>query len=106
MNSVRFSTHELTKPRQLELWRSWYDGSFEVAALDAPDRGFGGQSEVWKLNGMALVSVSAPPLRAIRPKSLIKRDPTDHWVITIGQATTGLMLGNDWVSIAPGTPFV
>jgi hypothetical protein len=106
MKSVRFSTHELTKPRQLELWRSWYAGSFDVAALDAPDLGFGGQSEVWKLNGMALVSVSAPPLRAIRPKSLIRRDPTDHWVITIGQAATSLMLENDQISIAAGMPFV
>jgi AraC-like DNA-binding protein len=106
MKSVRFSTHELTKPRQLELWRSWYAGSFDVTALDAPDLGFGGQSEVWKLNGMALVSVSAPPLRAIRPKSLIRRDPTDHWVITIGQAATSLMLENDQISIAAGMPFV
>lgn len=106
MNSVRFSTHELNKSRQLELWRSWYDGSFEVIAPDASDRGFAGESEVWTLNGMALISVSAPTLRAIRPKSLIRRDPTDHWVITIGQATTGLMLENDQVSLPAGVPFV
>ena len=106
MNSVRFSTHELNKSRQLELWRSWYDGSFEVIAPDASDRGFAGESEVWTLNGMALISVSAPTVRAIRPKSLIRRDPTDHWVITIGQATTGLMLENDQVSLPAGVPFV
>src|SRR5690349_15267233 len=57
MNSVRFSTHEQMKPRQLEAWRNWYEGSFEVTALDAPDRGFAAESEVWKLNGMALVRV-------------------------------------------------
>ncbi|MCP4621761.1 MAG: helix-turn-helix domain-containing protein [Bradyrhizobium sp.] len=106
MNSVRFSTLEVAKPRQLERWRSWYADSFEVTALDAPDRGFAAESEVWKLDGMALVSVSAPPLRATRPKSLIRRDPTDHWVITVGQATTGLMLEHDQVSIPAGVPFV
>lgn len=85
MNSVRFSTRELPRPRQLDAWRGWYAGSFEVASLDGPDCGFAGESEVWKLDGVALVSVSAPSLRAIRTKTLIRRDPTDHWVITIGK---------------------
>jgi AraC-like DNA-binding protein len=107
MTPIRFSTHELTKPRQLEAWRSWYAGSFEVTSLDAPNCGFAGESEVWKLDGMALVSVSAPPLRATRTKSLIRHDPTDHWVITIGRrATTGLMLEDDQMSIPAGEPFV
>jgi AraC-like DNA-binding protein len=107
MKSVLFSTRELTKPRQLEAWQSWYEGSFEVTALDAQDRGFAGESEIWKLNGMALVSVSAPPLRATRTRSLIRRDPTDHWVITIGKlASTRLMLENDQISVPAGVPFV
>lgn len=107
MNSVRFSTRELAKPQQLEAWRDWYAGSFEVTPLDAPDRGFAAESEVWKLDGVALVSVSAPSLHAIRTKSLIKRDPTDHWVITIGKrATTVLMLENDQLSVPAGVPFV
>jgi len=107
MNSTRFSTHGLTKSRQLDAWQSWYAGSFEVTALDVPDRGFAGESEVWKLNGAALVRVSAPPLCAKRTKSLIRRDPTDHWVITIGKrATTSLILENDQISIPAGVPFV
>lgn len=107
MNSVRFSTRELTKPRQLEAWRDWYADSFEVTPLDDPDRGFAGESEVWKLDGLALVRVSAPPLRATRTKSLIRRDPTDHWVITIGERTaTGLMLESDQMSVPAGMPFV
>jgi AraC-like DNA-binding protein len=107
MNSTCFSTHELTRSRQLEAWQSWYSNTFEVTALDAPDRGFTGKAEVWRLNGAALVSVTAPPLRAIRTKSLIRRDPTDHWVITIGKrATTDLMLENDQIVIPAGVPFV
>ena len=107
MNSVRFSTRELTKPRQLEAWRDWYADSFEVTPLDAPDRGFAGESEIWKLDGVALVRVSAPPLLAKRTKSLIRRDPTDHWVITIGErAATGLMLESDQMSVPAGVPFV
>ena len=107
MNSVRFSTRELTKPRQLEAWRGWYADSFEVTPLDGHDCGFAGESEVWKLDGVALVSVSAPPLRAIRTKTLIRRDPTDHWVITIGKrAATGLMLANDQMSVPAGVPFI
>lgn len=108
MNSVRFSTRELTGPRQLEAWRDWYADSFEVTPLDAPDRGFAGESEIWTLDGVALVSVSAPPLRATRTKSLIRRDPTDHWVITVGErAATDLMLEDGHqVSVPAGAPFV
>jgi AraC-like DNA-binding protein len=107
MNSVRFSTRELPKPRQLEAWRSWYADGFEVTPLDGPDRGFAGDSEIWKLDGVALVRVSAPPLRAVRTKSLIRRDPTDHWVITVGErGKTGLMLEGDQTSVPAGVPFV
>ena len=107
MDAVRFSTRELPKPRQLEAWRDWYAGSFEVAPLDTSARGFAGESEVWRLDGMALVSVSAPPLRAMRTKSLIRRDPTDHWVITIGKrAATGLMVEKNQTLVPAGMPFV
>lgn len=107
MDAVRFSTRDLAKSRQLEAWRDWYAGNFEVAPLDGSDRGFAGHSEAWKLDGMALVSVSAPPLRAMRTKALIRRDPTDHWVITIGKrAATGLMLEGDQTLVPAGVPFV
>ena len=107
MEAVRFSTRELAKSRQLEAWRDWYAGSFEVVPLGASDRGFAGESEVWKLDGMALVSVSAPPLRAMRTKSLIRRDPTDHWVITVGKrAATGLISESDQTLVPAGVPFV
>ena len=46
MDAVRFSTRELPKSRQLEAWRDWYAGSFEVGPLDASDCGFAGESEV------------------------------------------------------------
>ncbi len=107
MEAIRFSTRELARSRQLDAWRDWYAGSFEVSPLDARDRGFAGQSEAWKLDGMALVSVSAPALRAMRTKSLIRRDPTDHWVITIGKrAATGLMLEKDQTLVPAGAPFI
>ena len=61
MDAIRFSTRELAKSRQLDAWRDWYAGSFEVAPLDASDRGFAGQSEVWKLDGMALGSDEIRP---------------------------------------------
>jgi AraC-like DNA-binding protein len=107
MKSVRFSTRELTPPRQLEAWRDWYADNYEVTPLGAADRGFAADSEVWKLDGMALVRTTAPPLRAVRTKSLIRRDPTDHWVIAIGErATTGLMVESDRMSVPAGVPFV
>jgi AraC-like DNA-binding protein len=107
MKSVRFSTRDLAPPRQLEAWRDWYADSYEVTPLGAADRGFAGDSEIWKLDGVALVRATAPPLRAIRTKSLIRRDPTDHWVIAIGErAATGLTVESDRMSVPAGVPFV
>jgi AraC-like DNA-binding protein len=46
-------------------------------------------------------------LRAIRTKSLIRRDPTDHWVVTIGKrAATGLISESDQTLVPAGVPFV
>lgn len=107
MKPIHFSTHEVNKPHQLEAWRAWYDGSFGVTSRDAGSSGFAAESEIWRLNGVALVRVSAPPLRATRTRSMIRKDPTDHWVITIGrQATTGLVLQDDEISVPAGVPFV
>lgn len=107
MKPVHFSTRELSTPRQLEAWRDWYADSYEITPLDVPDRGFAGDSKIWKLDGIALVRASGPRLRAVRTKSLIRRDPTDHWVIVIGErATTGLMLESDQMSVPAGVPFV
>ncbi len=105
MNPARFSTRELTESRQLEAWRDWYAGSYELTADDA--RGFAAQTAVWKLDGVGLISVSTPPHRTIRTKSIIKRDQADHWVVTIGKrATTDFMLENDQISVPAGVPFV
>jgi AraC-like DNA-binding protein len=107
MKPIHFSTRELSEPHQIDAWRDWYADSYEVTPLDGPDRGFAGDCDVWKLDGVALVRASAPPLRAVRTKSLIRRDPTDHWVIAIGErATTGLMLEGDQMSVPAGVPFV
>lgn len=107
MDSVRFSTRGLTRRRQLSAWRDWYAGIHEIAAIDAADHGFAGATEAWRLDGVALVRVSTPAVRATRTRSMIKRDPTDHWVITVGKrSATGLMVENDQLMIPAGMPYV
>ncbi|MDX8533161.1 helix-turn-helix domain-containing protein [Mesorhizobium sp. VK25A] len=106
MDSVRFSTRELTKRHQLEAWQEWYVGINEIA-IDAPDHGFAGDTEVWTLDGLAFVRVSTPSLRATRTRQMIRRDPTDHWVVTIGKRTAAdLILEDDQLSIPAGVPYV
>ena len=51
--------------------------------------------------------VSAPPLNAQRTKALIRANPVDHWVVTLGQrATTIVRPRNGWFEAPPGVPFV
>ncbi len=69
--------------------------------------GFPAESQLWLLAGMAIGRVSAPGLRTIRTSTHIRRDPTDHWVLTIGLgATTQVACNGDVHSVPIRVPFV
>jgi AraC-like DNA-binding protein len=69
--------------------------------------GFRAESRVWTLDGCALGRVSAPSLRVTRTKTLIRRTPIDHWVLTLGRDVTTAISTRDTTIEAPaGVPFV
>ena len=107
MQSARFDTADVPKAEQYKSWLRWFDRVFDVNPVIQPERGFHATSEIWALDGCALSRVSAPLVRVTRTKMLIRRNPLDPWVITIGRHTTSSMIsgGREFVA-PPGVPFV
>ncbi|MEJ0078339.1 MAG: helix-turn-helix domain-containing protein [Alphaproteobacteria bacterium] len=101
-----FTTVGLPKEKQLDAWRGWYDTIFDVVP-DDPQQGFSATSKTWKLGGFGLTCVRAPRLRAFRTAALIRRNPIDHWIITIGRQRTFGEVGQEQsIDVPAGVPFV
>lgn len=102
-----FSTRALPSRDQLDAWRSWFDPVFEVAQPDADTApGFEAESTVWTLGGAVFSRVFAPDIHAVRGMRNIRRDPVDHWAITVGTRETRLTLARASLSVPAGSPFV
>jgi AraC-like DNA-binding protein len=102
----RFATHSLAPSHQLDAWRGWFDSVFDVMPLQSAKTGFRAESEIRILDGFAVSQVSAPPLRDARTKTLVRRNPIDHWCLTLGHAATGIRTRNT-SRVAPAhLPFV
>lgn len=107
MQPERFDTADAPAADQYEAWLSWFDRVFDVETDVPPGHGFRAMCEMWPLDGCALGRVTAPPVRVTRTKTLIRRNPLDPWVITIGRHTTSSMIsGGREFRADPGVPFV
>ena len=87
MIPVRFTTTDLPIREQFDAWKSWFDGVFNIA-LNESEVGFEASSIVWTLDEFGLSQVTAPALTAVRDTALLRANPIDHWVITLGQRRT------------------
>jgi len=106
MTPVIFTTVGLPRAKLLDAWRGWFDTIFDVE-IDEPRNGFSATSETWNLGGFGLSRVQAPKLRALRPASLVRRNPIDHWNITIGHQRTFAEAGRQHsIDVPADTPFV
>ncbi|CAH1670102.1 HTH araC/xylS-type domain-containing protein [Hyphomicrobiales bacterium] len=106
MTPVIFTTVGLPKARQLDAWRGWFEGLFDVEIED-PQGGFAATSETWNLGSFGLSRVQAPRLRALRTPALVRRNPIDHWGIAIGgQRTFGETGRQRSIDVPAGMPFV
>jgi AraC-like DNA-binding protein len=105
---TEFSTRTFPRSKQLDGWRHWYDGVFDVVlpAHRAGDSAFKASNRTRNIGGVGLSRVSAPPLRALRPRELIRRNPIDHWCLTVGSKPTTLTLGADAIQVPANTPFL
>jgi AraC-like DNA-binding protein len=107
MIPTKFATASLPPSRQFEAWHDWYRPLFDTAARNPPEEGFRAKCSTWLLGALTVAQASAPAIWTARTRALIRRNPIDHWVITVGKrGTVELTTGNTCVSPGVGVPYV
>ncbi len=108
MTPVVFSTRGVSAGESVDAWLSWFDGLYEVSRPSNLPSQFDARSVHWTIgDGLVLANVRAPGMCAVRPLRLIRHNPIDHWVITVGKrASTQMTYRDDRIVIPPRTIFV
>jgi AraC-like DNA-binding protein len=102
-----FSTRGVRPADQHEAWCEWFRPIFEIATKQSARNGFAAENQVWKLGGIALSRVKAPPVRVQRQTPNLRRDPVDHWVITYcRRGATTIATDSGTLEAPAGVPFI
>ena len=105
ISSLGFTTSGLPARQQYEAWRGWHDRTFDGAPSTPAAHGFLAESKIFRTDGLALVRISTPAMRVKRTKALIRQNPVDRWVVTLGSPTT-LTSGNTTFEAPARSPFI
>jgi AraC-like DNA-binding protein len=107
MTPATFMTHPLPLSEQFEAWRGWYASVFSMVERHPAAAGFRGKTVTWMLDGFGFNRVSTPPVSTNRSKAMIRRDPMDHWCVTVSKTKSSeFNIGDGW-SVVPATvPYV
>lgn len=107
MTPATFMTHPLPASEQFEAWRSWYASIFEVIARQPVADGFRGKAVTWMLDGFAFSRVSTPPISANRSKINTRREPLDHWCVSLCKTNSSeYQGGRGWSMVPAMVPYV
>lgn len=107
MTPATFMTHPLPLSEQLEAWRGWYTTVLDVISRQPVAEGFRGKTVTWMLDGFAFNRVSTPPVLTSRSKTMIRRDPVDHWCVSISRTNPSeFKVGNGWSTVPARVPYV
>ena len=105
--SVEFTTRGLRPDEQYGAWRGWFKGTFDGSPRAPNKDGYLATSKAITMDGLALVRISLPASRTMRTRILIRRNPVDHWIITVGKHATTRLTTRDAAFEAPArVPFV
>jgi AraC-like DNA-binding protein len=107
MFTETFSTQSLPPSEQFEAWHGWYGPVFEATSLASPAEGFAATNDNWTVGGFTVSRVVSPPNSVARAPSFIRRNPVDHWVITLSkQSESHVKAPNMELEVPPGVPFI
>jgi len=107
MKAETLSTGGLPAPQQFDAWMDWYDGIVDILPHHSRCNGFRAQRRSWQIGGCILSRVQMPAARIERNITRIRRNPMDHWVVTLsGQATILRNFGDNLSSASSGTVVV
>jgi AraC-like DNA-binding protein len=104
---VDFSTLGVRAQEQYDAWRGWHNRTFDGSSGNPAKDGFLARSNAVTTDGLALVRIAMPATRVLRTRTLIRRNPVDHWVVTMGMnAKTQLTIGDEMLDVPARSPFV
>lgn len=107
MLTTSFATRDIPRGDQFEAWRYWYDSVFETTLEGAAERGFEATNSNWTVGGLTVSEVTSPPVAVARSRSFIRRNPVDHWVVTLsGQSSSEVMARGERFTVQAGVPFL
>jgi len=108
MVPAKFTTKALPRREQLEAWCAWHGQIFDVIRSPLPaDRGFPATHLNWKLPGLGISRVCAPPLHTERTQAVIHRNSVDHWVVSVNKGgTVDASTRNASVTVPAGVPYI
>jgi AraC-like DNA-binding protein len=107
MTPATFMTHPLPLSEQFEAWRGWYASVFDAESRQPPAEGFRGKTAAWMVDGFGFNRVSTPPISMHRTKILIRRNPVDHWCVSLAKRSSSeLRVGDRWSTVPARVPHV
>jgi AraC-like DNA-binding protein len=107
MIPATFATHSLPASEQLEAWRAWYGSVVDMTSPQPAAEGFRARTSTWTLAGFAFSRASTPRIAIARTQALIRRNPVDHWSVSLSkQSATDLKFSRDMLHVPAGVPFV
>ena len=89
--SFEFSTAGLPRPDQFRAWHNSFAPMLELTETDPKTANFTGRQRLWDLGSLVLAQISTDSLAFSSLPGHIRRDPVDHWTMTIllsGQVRT------------------
>lgn len=107
MDAEVFDTRSLPLVQQFEAWQQWYGAVFETTPQRPVFEGYAARNLTWRFDGFALSRVTGAAIDGVRSPANIRRNPVDHWVITVTKCGTHKVLTRDMVAKpAIGVPLV
>ena len=105
MQTTSFATRDLPADLQFDSWRDWYRSVFETTA--EPTGGFAAANANWVIGGLTVSEVTSPAVAVARSPAFVRRNPVDHWVITLsGASISEVTAGDHRMRVPAGVPFL
>lgn len=88
MNPDVFDTRSLPSAQQFDAWQQWYGTVFDTTPQRPAFEGYAARNHTWRFDGYALSRVAGAAIDGVRSHANIRRNPVDHWVITVTKRGT------------------
>lgn len=82
LRPIDFSTNEVCEEDRFDAWRDVHSAAFDLIPSQ-PSRNFRARHRTWDLGSMAFQTVETDSLRFASLAEQSKRDPLDHWVVSL-----------------------